>query len=63
MAEARAKTHSITVRLTETQHSELHAATAQLPYEVSVTQIIIRGIRLASDEIASIAAILKDGTK
>jgi hypothetical protein len=50
------KPKTITVRLTDEQHARLHAASAVGPYRVSLTEIIARGIELASQELEQMNA-------
>lgn len=50
------KPKTITVRLTDEQHARLHAASSIGPYRVSLTEIIARGIELASQELEQMDA-------
>lgn len=44
------KPHSLTIRLTAAQYQRLHNAAKNGPYEVTITQVVTRGIELASIE-------------
>lgn len=48
---AQPKTSSLTVRLTDEQRARLEAAANIGPYRVSITEIVTRGIELASCEL------------
>lgn len=51
-----AKTRSITVRLTDDAADTLDALQTALPYRVTVTEIVSRGIVLAGAELQRMAA-------
>ena len=50
-----AKSHTITVRLTDEQRQRLETATRLGPYSISLTEIVVRGIDLASIELEAMA--------
>lgn len=45
------KPHTITIRLTEEQRDRLDALRSLGPYTISLTDIIVRGIELAAQEL------------
>lgn len=55
------KAHTITIRLTDEQHASLHAATKIGPYAISLTEILLRGITLATEELEAMNAARKGG--
>lgn len=55
------KPFTITVRLTDEQRQRLDDATAFGPYSISRTDIIARGIELASLELEAMAKARKGG--
>ena len=46
-----AKPHTITIRLTDEQRERLDALRRLGPYSISLTDIIVRGIELAAQEL------------
>src|SRR5690606_20112136 len=49
------KPYGITIRLTEDQHARLEQAAHTMPYRITATEIITRGIELAARELESMA--------
>lgn len=51
-----AKPRTITIRLTEEQHERLNSLRNLGPYSISLTDIIVRGIELAAQELERMEA-------
>lgn len=55
------KRSTLTIRLTQETRDRLEAAQSKLPYDISITSIIERGIELAAQEIDRISSAAGDG--